>query len=677
MNRVFAADAKGSRPRVAITGAGVWANPNLAQLLGDCDLRRLHGARGAAWRDIDAVLAWGNKPSAQRAARQARAHGLPVWRIEDGLLRSLGLGHRDPALSIVVDDEGIYYDARAPSRLETLVRAGVDEAASARAEALRQRWCAARVSKYNEAREPEGLAWPDRYVLVVDQTAGDQSVAGGLADRDSFARMLACALAEHPDATVLLKVHPDVVAGRKRGHFDLAALRREPRIRVIAEAAHPVALVERAAAVYVVSSQLGFEALLHGRPVRVFGMPFYAGWGLTQDELPSPARRGAATLAALVHAALIAYPRYLDPDTGERCTAERLVDWMGFQRSQRQRFPAVVHACGFSPWKRPLLQRFLAGSVVHFHKRPRGLPPGATVAVWGRAAVDALPANVHALVVEDGFLRSVGLGADLVAPVSWVIDDVGIYYDATRPSRLEQRLATADVDAAQRARAAGLRERICAEGITKYNLAGTPWRRPAAAERVILVPGQVESDASIRWGGTDVGTNLDLLRAVRAENPDAWVVYKPHPDVVAGLRRRGEGESGVAPFCNEVVVDAPIQQLLAAVDEVHVRTSLAGFEALLRGKRVVCWGLPFYAGWGLTEDRHACARRGRRRTLDELVALTLLDYPTYASRDTGRFITAEQALDELRRWREQGPPVPGPWRRLKRAVLRLRARLLD
>jgi len=52
-------------------------------------------------------------------------------------------------------------------------------------------------------------------------------------------------------------------------------------------------------------------------------------------------------------------------------------------------------------------------------------------------------------------------------------------------------------------------------------------------------------------------------------------------------------------------------------------TSLSGFEALLRDKKVVTYGSPFYAGWGLTEDHAVTERRCRRRTLEELIYLAL------------------------------------------------------
>jgi len=92
---------------------------------------------------------------------------------------------------------------------------------------------------------------------------------------------------------------------------------------------------------------------------------------------------------------------------------------------------------------------------------------------------------------------------------------------------------------------------------------------------------------------------------------------------------------------------------------------------LLRGKFVVCHGLPFYAGWGLTQDIEPLGRRRRQLTLDELVAGTLLLYPTYASRRTGRYLSAEQALDELLAWREAAGTPNRAWQQLRRAVLRL------
>jgi capsular polysaccharide export protein len=333
--------------------------------------------------------------------------------------------------------------------------------------------------------------------------------------------------------------------------------------------------------------------------------------------------------------------------------------------------PELVYALGFSSWKRRPVRCFLAESHVVFVHRADSVPPGGTLVVWGyRAIAGRLAAGVRLVRLEDGFLRSVGLGADLIQPLSWVVDGRGMYYDATRPSDLEITLSEAGFPPELLGRACTLREAIVANGVTKYNLGGWPWQRPRGRRRVILVPGQVESDAALAYGAPQIRTNMGLLRAVRVANPDAYVVYKPHPDVLARLRAAGEGEDQSLVWADEQVTDVAMDRLLSLVDEVHVLTSLAGFEALLRNKPVTCYGQPFYAGWGLTVDQVPPARRQRRLTVDQLVAGALILYPRYLSLETGTLTTPEQALAELRAWRARvGTRLPW-WRKAFRIVLR-------
>lgn len=285
---------------------------------------------------------------------------------------------------------------------------------------------------------------------------------------------------------------------------------------------------------------------------------------------------------------------------------------------------------------------------------------------------------------EDGFIRSVGLGADGYRPISLVIDSRGIYYDATAPSDLEHILNTNNFSTKEISRAQALRQRLVELGVSKYNVGSAQSFSLPTDKRLILVPGQVESDASIAKGSPDIKTNGALLRAVREGNPDAFVIYKPHPDVViSGRDGRLQRKDAADDLFDLEVREASIVDLLTKVDEVHTMTSLTGFEALLRGVKVTTYGLPFYAGWGLTTDRLRCGRRTRQRTLDELVAATLIAYPRYADPETGRRLTVEEAVDVLARQLAQRRRTPPGvlffryYRAFNRKVLRLFGVRLD
>lgn len=268
-----------------------------------------------------AVAGWGRKASGMRAGVLATLLRRPVLRLEDGFLRSIARG--EGPLSLMLDTTGVYYDATRPSMMERTIAQG--SANDARALALAHAWRAAGFSKYNHRPDPrEPVAHP--YVLVADQCQGDAGLTWGLAGtggavQDRFERMIQAALDEHPDCMVLIKTHPDLLSHGRSGLLRPDRI-RHPRLRVLAHHCHPAGLIAGARAVYTLTSLIGFEGLIWGRPVRCFAMPFYAGWGLTRDEMPAPARRGTARLEDLLHAAFIDLPRYVDPLTGRRWSAE-------------------------------------------------------------------------------------------------------------------------------------------------------------------------------------------------------------------------------------------------------------------------------------------------------------------------------------------------------------------
>tara|TARA_R100000501_G_scaffold5804_1_gene12776 strand:+ start:63771 stop:64886 length:1116 start_codon:yes stop_codon:yes gene_type:complete len=307
---------------------------------------------------------------------------------------------------------------------------------------------------------------------------------------------------------------------------------------------------------------------------------------------------------------------YFCPFDGNPSTLEQalaLSDMWAAQQGVNRRIARVE---GVRAWKRRTIGRFLWHS---------GSSAGDARAVWPSRVAPA-PGDIQ---IEDGFIRSRGLGAELNAPLSIVVDTRGIYYDPSRPSDLEHLLQTADIDASLTRRAEALVARIVAADIVKYGARGQAVTLPRGRP-LILVPGQVEDDRSVRLGGGRIATNAALLVAVRSARPDAHIIFKPHPDVEAGLRAGGPRPAEADRLADTVVRDASLTTLFGQVDEVHSLTSQTGFEALLRGIPVTTYGAPFYAGWGLTRDLgEVPARRTRRRTLAELAAATLILYPRY------------------------------------------------
>ena len=325
--------------QIAVLSSGVWQIRELVkQMTGFEPVRWLPPLKQP---EFGCVVGWGLKSTSSRAQKLAKKSDKTYIAMEDGFIRSVVPGPKEIPVSVVVDHSGVYYDATDASDLEKLVikrAASKDLAMDRRAlsgmELLRKN----RISKYNHAPfmsttelglspEPSGGR-----VLVVDQTYGDSSISYGMADTASFERMLDAAKRENPDAEIIVKIHPDVICGRKKGYLSKL---KDDRVKIISEDVNPWSLIEAVDKVYVVTSQLGFEALLAGREVICFGAPFYSSWGLTDDRSPIARRSGnTPTIEQLFAAVYFDYARYVNPETKSEIFFEDAAAWLINQRDQ-------------------------------------------------------------------------------------------------------------------------------------------------------------------------------------------------------------------------------------------------------------------------------------------------------------------------------------------------------
>ncbi len=328
---------------------------------------------------------------------------------------------------------------------------------------------------------------------------------------------------------------------------------------------------------------------------------------------------------------------------------------------------------GFSYWKHDFIKPFfpLGETQKHIFINPffknrylkkalvKGLDKDSRIYIWGRKGFPEVQSyaeehDIPLFRVEDGFIRSIGLGSDLTQPYSQVIDSRGIYFDPTQESELEHILQTYDFQKAPRLleRAAKVRRELIRMRLSKYNLYDDVELSLPEGKRIILVPGQVEDDASIRYGAPGM-TNLGLLKQVYENAPDAYIIFKPHPDVLVGNRIGVVEEVAALRYCDKIVTTVSIHSVLSYADEVHTMTSLVGLEALMQEKRVVTYGLPFYAGWGLTVDKRSCKRRTRTLSIDELLAGTLLLYPRYIDPETKELCEIEVVITTMQEERQR------------------------
>ncbi|MCU0749920.1 MAG: hypothetical protein MUF13_10295 [Akkermansiaceae bacterium] len=606
-------------------------------------------------------IGWGYRPSGL-AARRA---GGRVMLLEDALVRSLRTG-TGTVYGLVADSQGMYFDAAGTSDLISALNQGRAvgwmnpwPADPQEIEPLISQFRRIRASKYNwypgDFRPPENFA-PG--VLVVDQTKGDASLRhGGVAEGD-FERMVKDALDEHPGLPVYVRAHPDHRYRGKHSCFPEWVF-QDARVKLLPPDLSPASCFSFCREVYVGTSLMGMEALLHGCAVKAYGWNFYTGWGLTTDRshAPKPPRLRKLPLTELFAAAYLGYGHYFDPDDGTPCGLGRILDHLEFQQSLWRQAPGGRVTVGWTPWQRRLADDFLstpahevrhAANPAEAMEIARSLPDSRLLCWGGKTA----PEGVSVIRVEDGFLRSTGLGAAFHRPLSWVVDDSGIYFDPRTPSRLEQILEKGEFSENQLAETAELLDFLRKHRLTKYNLAAntTVWdRSQAGGRKVILVPGQVEADASIACGSPEIRNNGALLRRVREAEPDAFLIFKAHPDLVAGVRHGAVLPDSAEAIADLVVTEGNVLDWLDRCDAVHTMTSTVGFEALIRHVPVVTYGLPFYAGWGLTRDQLHCPRRTRRLTLNELACAALVVYPRYLNPFSGEFTTALQAARLLSR----------------------------
>ena len=332
--------------------------------------------------------------------------------------------------------------------------------------------------------------------------------------------------------------------------------------------------------------------------------------------------------------------KLLSPFFYRNLSLHELCDFVGKESKPKA---VLLH---FSHWKREVVQKFLPEYNVGYLKNKYLTRPilqwlvkqDVDIIIWGykekASYAPYLTNNKRVARMEDGFLRSNELGSNHALPLSLVLDKKGMYFNSYQESDLEGILNKNNYTISELIQAREAIATIKKNGLSKYNNVKAKNLDDyigAKKQDRVLVIGQVEDDASIKYGCNKKFTNNDLVRLAREENINAEIIYKIHPDVIANKRNKNSNPDDVADICTILNENFRPKDLFANVDRVYTITSLMGFEALLFGKPVVCVGAPFYSGWGLTEDKQKVLRRKKKLTLEEIFAGSYIKYPRYCT----------------------------------------------
>lgn len=214
----------------------------------------------------------------------------PILRLKEGIFA--GYSRNEPSNSLYYAFQSdVYYNFEKESNIETILRSNWMP--------TEEQWRIANlaiemINKYGITKYSEHppvsqsmIGGSYKNILLVDQPIDDESVLLGSANEQTFDDMLLYAFDTYMYANIYVKLHPDTIDGKKEGYLQKLlkkhGLDDHPSIKVIDTHCNITSFFHFVQEVLVVTSQVGFEALLRDKSVRCFGMPFYSGWGLTTD----------------------------------------------------------------------------------------------------------------------------------------------------------------------------------------------------------------------------------------------------------------------------------------------------------------------------------------------------------------------------------------------------------
>ena len=612
-------------------------------------------------KNIKGIVCW--KIYQNQSKSFAKKHNIPLIQLEDGLIGYLeNTKGKMVNIGFYIDTiGGIYYSTEENIITKIINDKHYSQNELEEAKKLIQRIVENKITKYNKISQPKFQPTPNTApILLIDQVFQDKSITTNGHGTQEFQKMYHSAIKRADGKKIYVKTH-------SYGKGYLEKICKNNNVIFLKEDYNLYNILEYIEEVFTVSSQSGFEALIAGKKVHTFGTPFYAGYGLTIDDISL--KRPQVSLEKIFYASYLEACKYFI--SGVECNLNEIIDIILEQRrlTEKDNKFQKFFLYQIPLWKSSSIKDFIFqknSNIIRVKNKKLLTKHKPTskdaVIIWGfKNACENLlnyteNNNIPVITFEDGFIRSVGLGSDFTPAYSFVMDHYGIYYNPQQKSELEVILETFDINQHQTERLAKLQNTLVEMKISKYNVnqninkeKPALLKQQANNKKIILITGQVSDDMSIIKSGIMISDYRTLVEKVRNENPDAFIIYKHHPDVIVGNRSGYISSQILKQFVDVIIKNINIIDLIKISDEIHTITSLSGFEALLHGKTVVHYGLPFYGGYGFTVDKSFTNHKRKPVDFKTFCYSTFFLYPRYTTPNLHIALTPEVIVKVLQK----------------------------
>jgi capsule polysaccharide export protein KpsC/LpsZ len=251
----------------------------------------------------------------------SKIFNIKISRVEDGYLRSFYLGkEHNQANSLVIDNESLHFDKNGKSIIHELISEEIDEKITNQHAEYFIKFCKNNfITKYSAINKTHlktieqinNLFPAANFIGVVGQKPNDKSMIYGNPKSYSNFSIFYKALKENKDSIIIFKQHPDVVDNSLTDILvKLFCIFSKRTFFIKDKFLSPIYFINRSNVIYTISSTIGFEALIHDKKTVVFGTPFYAGYGLTEDRVKIERKKKLITKEQLIYNYIYRYCKY-------------------------------------------------------------------------------------------------------------------------------------------------------------------------------------------------------------------------------------------------------------------------------------------------------------------------------------------------------------------------------